>query len=493
MVKSLIFLSILLIGNNLFSQIRGDYNWQLGNKSDPPFSEGIEMLFSEEGLMIDTFFRSIGFEYFNASISNDQGILLLYSNGCQIRDGEHRFIQGTDHLNPGPTDLEWCGFGYPESEAGLFIPFFGDSIIMLLHQREEIIWPPIQVIHDSLFYTTVRKETSQYILHEKSIPVIGDNLIGGNVEAVKAFKSEAWWVIQGEKASNRYFLILLDSAKVDTVYEQFIGDTVIDGSAAGQAAFSPDGSMFARYAPRDDLFLFDFDRSSGILSNYRKIYVSDSGIIGGIAFSPNNRFLYASAQVDLYQFDTWAEDVEASKIHIDHYDGYLDPFPTTFYHMQLGPDCRIYMNSNNGNYSWHVIHEPDRKGIDCQFEQHAIHFPASTSITIPNFPNYRLDIGPVCDPNIETFINDVFLSPVGFNIYPNPTTGEIHIELSDALKFTHNSSITVFDCLGVPVYDRIMPSGKNKYSIGIEHLVSGIYFITVKSGNQWHSQRIIKT
>ena len=117
-------------------QEQRDYNWQLGNKSDSHISEGIEMLFSEEGLMIDTFFRSIGFEYFNASISDSEGKLILYSNGCQISDGEHRFIQGTDHLNPGPTDLEWCGYGYPESEAGLFIPFLM-ILLLCFYTREK--------------------------------------------------------------------------------------------------------------------------------------------------------------------------------------------------------------------------------------------------------------------------------------------------------------------------------------------------------------------
>ncbi len=474
---------------DLYPQEHRDYNWQLGNKSDHSFSEGIEMRFTTEGLLIDTFFRSLGFEYFNASISNTVGNLILYSNGCQIRDGNHQFIPGTNQLNPGPTDIEWCSYGYPVADGGFFIPFFGDSIVMLLHQREEVVEPPVQVINDTLFYTSVRKENNQYVLNEKSIRIVGDMLTDGNVKGVKATKPGAWWVLQGEKGTNKYNTILLDSAKVNTIYSQFMGDSTIDGAAAGQASFSPDGTKYAKYAPRDDLFLFDFDRTTGTLSNFRRIHVADSGLIGGLSFSPNSRFLYVSAQVDLYQFDTWAEDIQDSKIHIGHYDGHLDPFPTTFYHMQLGPDCRIYMNSNNGGYSWHVIHEPDQKGLDCQFEQHGIQFPVSTSITMPNFPNYRLDIGPVCNPNFINAVGEISMDDLP--LYPNPTNGPLWIMLPDATNLKSNAFIEILDITGsVRIKKQI--NGSELFTVGLEELDNGIYLVLFKSTDRLYSRRVVK-
>jgi hypothetical protein len=264
-VRFFILAFSIVIYSVAFAQESRDYNWQLGlfsNSSTHPEAQSIEMKFGDSGILIDTFFRVAGFYFFNASISGENGNLLLYSNGCNIRDSNHKMLASTSHLNHGDVDIEWCNgnYGYPISDGGFFLPFLGDSILVLIHQRMITESNPTQVISDSLFYTSVKLEDGEYSLLEKSIPIVGGHLTNGNVEAVKASKPGAWWIMQSKKRSNQYLSILLDSAKVNTIISYFIGDTAIDGSAAGQSSFSPDDSKYARYAPRDDLFFFDFDR-----------------------------------------------------------------------------------------------------------------------------------------------------------------------------------------------------------------------------------------
>lgn len=94
------------------------------------------------------------------------------------------------------------------------------------------------------------------------------------------------------------------------------------------------------------------------------------------------------ASVGLYQYDLWAEDIEATRTLVAEYDGHLDPFPTTFFLGQLAPDGKIYIASNNGVTSLHVIHNPDADCPDCRIE-----LPTFNSFSIPNQPNYRL--GPI--------------------------------------------------------------------------------------------------
>jgi hypothetical protein len=238
--------------------------------------------------------------------------------------------------------------------------------------------------------------------------------------------------------------------------------------------------MYARYNPLDDLFLFDFDRATGLLSNYRKMHVADSGIIGGLAFSPNGRFLYACAQFDMYQFDTWAEDIEASKVHLGHYDGFFDPFPSTFYHMQLGPDCRIYIGTPNGIKVWHLIHEPDKKGLDCRFEQHGFRFPVSNSITMPNFPNYRLDIAPVCDPDIVTGSFTVLSTLAAIHLYPNPSDGEIWLRMPDTPVASSNTQVRIINATGQICFEKKMIhySGEDLH-LDPGPLPGGFYFLHV--------------
>ena len=68
--------------------------------------------------------------------------------------------------------------------------------------------------------------------------------------------------------------------------------------------------------------LFDFDRETGLLSNYQHYAIEDSAIWAvGAAFSPNSRYLYLSSTFDVYQLDTEAPDIAASRQQISHYDG----------------------------------------------------------------------------------------------------------------------------------------------------------------------------
>jgi hypothetical protein len=482
----------------VYSQIKGDYIWEHGTSSFPssnPYPLSIEINFNDRVVKVDTLYRSAWMGYFNASIADNEGRLLLYSNGCQIRDGQHKYISSTNSLSPGNVDLEWClteKAGYPVFESGLFLSFFNDSIVLLLHQRLLIEGPPTHVYVDSLFYTSVVRQDSQYVLLEKTIPIIGEYLTEGNVEAVKSTKSGAWWVIQGERKSNRYFTILLDSARVDTIFSQTIGDTTYQGSAAGQAVFSPDGSMYARYNPFDDLYLFDFDRTTGTLSNYRKYHVADSGNIGGIAFSPNSRFLYACSRLDMYQFDTYDKDIQSSKIHLGHFNNHFDPFAATFYHMQLGPDCRIYIGSSNGVKAMHLINEPDVKGLDCQFAQYSFHLSVNNSITMPNFPNYRLDLAPPCDTDIKSGVFQFYIPPTPVDLYPNPTDGDLWIQLSDAWTNGSMVRMEIVDQVGRRWIQETISTGQFDYQIELDDLPTGIYFVQLQSERHWFVGKVTK-
>jgi hypothetical protein len=500
MKNYLLFSLYLLLSLEANSQVKGDYIWQLGHNSHPqenPYASSMVLDFNVPGIYIDTFYRGMRMGYFNASISDDQGKLLLYSNGCRIKDGNHLDIPETLSLSPGDVNYEYCIIGrsdYPVFESGLFLPFSNSDTILLLHQRLIIESNPTTVFVDSLFYTSVRLNNNQYELLEKTVPIVGDFLTDGNVEAVKSKKAGAWWVIQGEKNSNRYFTILLDSARVDTVFAQAIGDTTYWGSASGQAVFSPDGTMYARYNFKDDLSLCDFDRETGLLSNFRKMHVADSGNIGGLAFSPNGRFLYACSRWDMYQFDTWEDNIEASKVHLGHYDGYVDPFPAMFYHMQLGPDCRIYVGTSNGVKVWHIIHHPDEKGLACGFEQHGLHFPVSNSITMPNFPNYRLDIAPVCDPGIVAIHDqwDFSLRADIATMYPNPTSGPLTILLPDYWDSSDEVHIRVTGQTGSVYKEAVRPPVGHTISLGLEELPAGLYFISLHSAGQCYTGKVMK-
>jgi|WetSurMetagenome_2_1015567.scaffolds.fasta_scaffold23395_3 hypothetical protein len=490
-------LGIILIPIFSFSQSKEDYIWELGASSrigQDPYAKSIEVNFNNDSLSLDTFYRSLFMGYLNASISDKDGNLLLYTNGCEVRDGKHELIQGSKYLNSGDVNTEWCiqnSYGYSVFEGGIFLPSKNDSIIDLFHQRLIILSQPLRLYVDTLYLTQFDKFGSSYTLNKKAVPIIGGQLSQGNLEAISTIDGKGWWIIQNDQNSNNYHILLDYNGAIDTIHEQRIGDTT-SAKGAAQSVFSPDGRMYARFCSRDQLFLFDFDRLSGELSNYRRIHVIDTNDYSGVAFSGNSRFLYTCTTTDLYQFDTWASDIESTMIHIGHYDGFIDPFPALFYLMQLGPDCRIYISTPNGNNSWHVIQEPDEQGLACLFEQHAFHFPVSNSITMPNFPVFRVNDNQPCNPDIITGFFQFYVPPLPLNISPNPTDNVIHINLPEVLKNEKYIEMEILDQLGHVWKEKMLDGNENSMMIECQDLPSGLYFIRLMSEGRWLGGEFVK-
>jgi len=124
--------------------------------------------------------------------------------------------------------------------------------------------------------------------------------------------------------------------------------------------------------------------------------------------------------------------------------------PANFAKMQLGPDCRIYMNSNNQTTTLHLITHPDEKGESCGFVQQGFKLPHRCQpASMPNFPHFRIDEDEVCNPDLAV---SVFEFPVevikGLDIFPNPTSGELTIELPDFMS----GLLSVKDVTGQTVF-----------------------------------------
>lgn len=490
------FIVSLIVPGNGICQHREDYIWQLGKSSDAnidDFPQSIQVNFNNSQLTSDTFYRPFYMGYFNTSISNGIGELLLYTNGCQVMSANHENIPGSNPLNPGIVDLEWCvgaKLGYPVFEGGLFLSFSNDSCILLLHQRLIIESHPTGLSVDTLFYSEFIKSNDEYVLSKKSVPICGGKLLQGNLEAFKSEDGHGWWVIQQVEDSNIYVTIKVDSCKIDTVFTQEIG-TKISATDIAQSVFSPNGLKYARFGSKNQLFLFDFNRTNGHLSNFQEIHISDEGQYAGIAFSPNNRFLYVCNSTDVFQLDLFSENIENSKILLGQYDGFLDPFPTRFNLMQLGPDCRIYIGSTNGVKSMHLIKEPDLLGLESEFEQHAFHFPVNNSITIPNFPNFRYDTTFPCDPNITNFLSQYYNPMSEAVIFPIPTHDDINIQLSEEWMNEKVISFEVSNISGQLIFSNYLTKSMDPQKFSLPYLLPGVYFIFIKSTTKWYSKRIV--
>jgi len=101
-----------------------------------------------------------------------------------------------------------------------------------------------------------------------------------------------------------------------------------------------------------------------------------------------------------------SDDIFASEILVAEYDGYdIDllgnsNFSSDFGMMLRGPDDKIYNVAGGQGLGIHVIHNPNEKGIACNFEHRGIILPTYVYHTVPNHNTLRL--GPIDGSSCDT-------------------------------------------------------------------------------------------
>ena len=198
---------------------------------------------------------------------------------------------------------------------------------------------------------------------QKNIPVFSTNsekmCLAPNAEGT------GYWLIT--HSIDTYYAFAVTAAGVSTTpVTSFIGPA--HGNGAGCMKMSP---QLDRIAVANIFYqnaeVFDFDRSTGVLSNPVVIdypFLGAAGGTYGIEFSCSGRFLYASDGSNLIQFDLNAGD--ESQIISSAYSVLTNSF--SCYGLQLGPDLKIYVS----NGALDVIENPDESGAACNYTPGAI-------------------------------------------------------------------------------------------------------------------------
>ncbi|MFT5266260.1 MAG: hypothetical protein ACI8YQ_005024 [Polaribacter sp.] len=498
MEKKLLILIYIIYANLLFAQNeqKRDYVWIRGYDQNAiePGGEGTLLNFNGGNVSFEFLAKDMEMRFMNASICDSLGNLLFYSNGCYIADASHQMMENGDSLNyPGEIYDNNCGNGngYTVANGATILPHPDSSnIYYLFHVKKtfHVVSPNnFELFGYPLLYTKVdmSKNNGLGAVAEKNQIAIADTLHQQHLEAVKHANGKDWWILIPKEQSNVHLSVLLNSDGISNVFEQEIGDAQLsEGDGVGQAAFSPDGTKYAKYDYKSQLYVYDFDRNTGQLSNFQKLIIEDSTSLGGLAFSPNSRFIYVASPSKVHQFDIWSSDIQASKILVAEWDGFSDGIhPVSFYQMQLGPDCRIYLNTPSSCRYMHVIMNPDLPGTECDLRQHYIMTPSWVSRSLPNFPNYRLGVTPSypCDStiNLETMvaINDVIIEKNKIRVFPNPTSGELHLKFQEGIE----GEIILYNSIGQQVFQKDIFKDELNYEWYLNQLGIGVYFFTILS------------
>jgi hypothetical protein len=577
----LIFLSTSTF--NLHAQLH-DAVWLFGFKSPPPFNnpefKHFSLDFKGDHPVAAYQDRTMNIDVTMSSFSDSLGNLVLYTNGIYLANSQHDLIENGDSLNPGEFAWSWSDNGYPSSNNHLLLQHPGNFKQYVLFHVALKSHPTLVLASIPLYYTLVDMNTdlgTEMVL-EKNIPLVDGNEISlGFLTAVKHANGRDWWVLVAEETENIFYRVLLDAEGVQDVQNQVLQPDFPSLNSSSIITFSPDGSQLARYQVDHGLYVYNFDRCTGLLEdNPNFIPMNDISLGGGLAYSPNGRFIYLTSTIHLFQIDLWEPDWSLDTVA--QFNGYSDPVPALFYLMQTGPDGKIYMSTFGTTKVLHTIDLPNLKGSACKVIQPGVHLPYYNIATSANFPNFRL--GPIdgspCDTlgmdnhpvagfrhqhlsrlvyplhiqfmdhsfyhptewywdfgdgsnstevdplhvfpaagtytvcltvsnayssdtvckDVEAFANPLAVSTqevdskLEMHLFPNPSSGIVTMELSDAIG--SDAQVRVINLHGQQVHTDIISAGIRQHTLDISHLPAGVYWVSVhRDGGEVYGGKLV--
>ncbi|MGK0364148.1 MAG: hypothetical protein ACI85O_001204 [Saprospiraceae bacterium] len=472
-----------LIAQN--DSLKHDYIWLTGYSSNPDQLEfgGTVIDFNIDTVDIYYEYRDIDFEIANTTMCDENGNLIFSTNNYEVANKLNETMENGDGLNPDTSIAQ-----NRQRQGIIAIPSpDNDSTYYIFHQEMRSgnldgNFGEVKYLHQTKIDMKCCGENPLGVVEYKNQTVIVDTLLYGHLTATRHANGRDWWIIQQEYKRNRFYRLLLSPSGVSEAEIQTIGENLIGGGGVGQAVFSPDGSKFVTinaYHPDfpRTLDFFDFDRCTGLLSNYYRMHLENASIGFGLAISPNSKYLYLSLNANYYQLDL--EESEPDTLRVGTYDGYITPLgtPTRPFIAQLAPNEKIYFATYGGTNVLHVIHNPNEEGLDCNLEQHGVQLPTYNNGTIPNHPNYRLGrlIDSPCDTVYaidSTSVVNAISSINSFDVSPNPTKDKIQFSTDTKTNYIIQNSV-----------GQILQSGQTKIGdnyFSLAHLTNGIYFISLE-------------
>ncbi len=362
----------LLYSGLLLAQKEGNI-WYFGNHAGLDFNPGTPPTVLTDG--------QIATEEGCASICDSNGNLLFYTDGITVWNRNHNQM-------PNGTGL----YGHSSStQSGVIVP---------------------KPFNKNIYYVfTVTDKSENWGFRYSIVDMTRD---GGNgdviqknvllfqptaekITAVKHSNGADIWVIGHGWDNNRFYAYLVTKDGINSVENGIPGYPILSNvgmvhtgsqyNKIGYMKASPIGNKICLAINDTSTYqLFDFNNSTGQISNpitftaprYSKPY--------GVEISPNGKVLYVSAEdppARIYQFDISSGDeatIKSSEKIIAEDPGIYD-----FSAIQIAPDRKIYCARFNTSYL-SVIHNPNALGAACNYQPDAINLLSGVSLWgLPNF------------------------------------------------------------------------------------------------------------
>ena len=342
-------------------------NWYFGN--------GAGVRFKNDGTVVPLKKGKLSTFEGCATISDTFGNLLFYTDGLTVYNSNHEIMENGEGL-----------YGDPSStQSALIVPKPEDPLIFYIFTVDTKTFEDDPDYGLNYSVVDISRNKGLGAITEKNI-----NLLANCSEKITAVVKECFdksiWVISLASANGQEGILttyhafevnpggVVPTAIKSTMPELRIADP------RGYLKLSADGKKLVSANVTDGLFLYDFDDTSGRVSNQQKINITDVNTSPyGVEFSPNSRYLYVHSSNNLLgigghsssllQFDIQAADIEASM-------AVLDNRPIFRGALQQAANGKIYRtiakNYNEGTSYLGIINNPNEAGEAADYIHNAV-------------------------------------------------------------------------------------------------------------------------
>jgi hypothetical protein len=415
---------------SLFAQ-NHDNTWIMGGSSVNGIFDGFQwgtmiVEFDHDPFMV-RYDSAITLDRTSSIISDQDGKLLMYSNGQSVHNAFHRPVPMLDTIsystywenfnypNYLPNGGNWIS-GFPIRKGVMMLPSFTPNEYIVFSIRR-IDLPDDNVdAHrtTSLMSTEVRFDNAtpqgKVIYKER---LLSDGFFQGGFSACRHANGRDWWIVHNAEYNAALYVFLYTPDGINLINTFTDVTKVNERQTFVVGNFSRDGSLYVTAEQTGDLekilhlTIYDFDRRTGTLNRkeYKTIF-PQLILYGSVEFSHSGKYLYIANGQHVFQYDITKNEILPTEKIVATYDGsvfaYVEGGPATnlfFSSMTLGPDGRIYCIPPGGVRSMHVIDYPDEAGEAATVIQNKFKLPCQIFNSIPSFPNYRLGPldGSACD------------------------------------------------------------------------------------------------
>lgn len=429
--------------------------------------------------------------YSRAAFSDTAGNLVFASNGWRLVNSSGEILAHKLWLDsmPHPDDS-------PDSTmllvnmGPLFLndPGNASKAYLFYGQYKRLVGPEGYQIRSDVFFTQAYLDIPSQSLISKNNIILTDTTISGDMQACRHANGRDWWLIKPGLRENEFYSGLLDPNGL-SMNRFEISDMTNRGQCCTFSQFSFDGTKYFHFTGgyTRTMFVYDFDRCNGSLSNPITIDMTDSLMAGdnnAFALSPDGTKIYIRKynytptfpQIEgLLQYDLLTENYT----FIAHYGGAPNASPN-------GKDILIstsYLDSNNVIINrLGIIDHPNEAGLACNLIENKYPIINNATFVMPsNWANFKLGAlqDSPCD-TLSTGVSEIKTEPTKMLVYPNPCRGMLYIQIKNQGA---KAKLYIRNTQGSNLFSSEFYLS---HQINLEqiNLSSGLYFIEVKLENE---------